>query len=477
MNRSLIVVIPDLPENHKADIRKAAERRGFDCLFFDEPSQSLPFLKEAEIVVGTDPVLSQNAPNLRWLCSPFAGTDRFIADDAFANPAAVLTNSSGAYGVTISEHVIMLLTEILRRQPEYQAHMEQREWVRRLPVRSIHGSRVTILGTGDVGQETLRCLRGLSPAQIIGVNRGGRNPDGLFDRIETADRLDGVLPESDLLIITLPGTQDTYRMIGEKQLKLLPDDAVIINVGRGPVIDQHALEAELRAGRLSAGLDVFEEEPVPQDSTLWTCPRLVMTPHVAGDTSLPHTMDRIVELFLGNFENYCSGRPLARQVDRRTGHMIRPDADSETGKSIRYATEADRDFWFSLDRHLSRDEFKRKLRDRMCYVLTQAGRPAAILRYSLFWDSIPFCTMLYVMDGEQRKGLGRMLMEHWEKEMKDRGYGLVMTSTQENEEAQYFYRAIGYTDCGELNLPFPGYEQPTELIMGKALARPGSQPD
>ena len=70
MNRNLIVVIPDLPENYKANIREAAERNGFDCRFFDEPAQSLPFLKEAEVVVGTDPVLSQNASNLRWLCSP-----------------------------------------------------------------------------------------------------------------------------------------------------------------------------------------------------------------------------------------------------------------------------------------------------------------------------------------------------------------------------------------------------------------------
>ena len=469
MNRNLIVVIPDLPENYKANIREAAERNGSDCRFFDEPAQSLPFLKEAEVVVGTDPVLSQNASNLRWLCSPFAGTDRFIADDAFANPAALLTNSSGAYGVTISEHVIMLLTEILRRQPEYQSHIEKREWVRRLPVRSIHGSRITLLGTGNVGQETLRCLRGFSPAQIIGVNRSGRNPEGLFDRIVKSGKLDEVLPETDILIISLPGTRDTCRMISEKQLKLLPDNAVVINVGRGSVIDQQALEAELRAGRLSAGLDVFEEEPIPQDSTLWSCPGLIITPHVAGDTSLPYTVDRIIELFLEDFENYCSGKPLVRLVDRRTGHPVRPEAEQNASVSVRYVTDADREFWFSLDRHLDKDEFERKIRDRMGYVLTKDGQPIAVLRYMLFWDSIPFCTLLYVKGDEQRKGYGRMLMEHWEKDMKARDYGLVMTSTQEDEEGQYFYRAIGYTDCGELNLPFPGYEQPSELILGKAL--------
>ena len=319
-NRSLIVVLPDLTESHKTAICSAADRHGFDCRFFDEPSQTLPFLKDAEIIVGTDPFLSRNAPNLRWLCSPFAGVDPFLADGAFASPSALLTCSSGAYGVTISEHVIMLLLEVLRRRPEYRAHMDRREWVRRLPVRGIFGSRITLLGTGDIGQETLRRLRPFQPGQILGVNRRGGNPGGLFDRIVQRDHLDDVLPETEILIISLPGTRDTFRIISGKQLKLLPDDAVIINVGRGSVIDQRALEAELRSGRLYAALDVFEEEPVPRDASLWDCPRLVMTPHVAGDTTLPHTVDRIVELFLGDFENYCAGRPLTQLVDRTIGY-------------------------------------------------------------------------------------------------------------------------------------------------------------
>ena len=137
--------------------------------------------------------------------------------------------------------------------------------------------------------------------------------------------------------------------------------------------------------------------------------------------------------------------------------------------SVRYATAADEVFWFSLDRHLSKDEYARKVRDHMGYVLLLGDRPAGVLRYSLFWDSIPFCTLLYVRKEEQRKGYGRLLMEHWEKDMKDRGYDLVMTSTQEDEEAQHFYRAIGYQDCGELNMPFPGHEQPKELILGKTI--------
>lgn len=137
--------------------------------------------------------------------------------------------------------------------------------------------------------------------------------------------------------------------------------------------------------------------------------------------------------------------------------------------SIGYLTEADREFWFSLDRHISPSEFDRKVREQMAYVMKQDERPIAILRYSLFWDSIPFCNMLYVETGEQHKGYGRALMEYWEQDMKSRGYDLVMTSTQSDESAQHFYRKLGYREIGGMMLPFPGYEQPMELILAKMI--------
>ena len=133
-------------------------------------------------------------------------------------------------------------------------------------------------------------------------------------------QLDSILPETDILVISLPGTAETLHMLNARRLAMLPDHALIINVGRGTVIDQPSLEAELRKGRLFAALDVFEQEPLPDDDPLWNCPNLLITPHVAGDMTLPYTRQRIVELFLEDFENYCAGRPLARQVDLKRGY-------------------------------------------------------------------------------------------------------------------------------------------------------------
>jgi len=136
---------------------------------------------------------------------------------------------------------------------------------------------------------------------------------------------------------------------------------------------------------------------------------------------------------------------------------------------IRYVTEGDRDLWFRLDRHLPEVEFQRKVRDRQGYVLLEEGLPAGLLRFNLFWDSIPFCTMLYVDEDFRHKGYGRMLMERWQEDMRERGYGMVLTSTQVDEEAQHFYRKLGYRECGSLILGAEGYSQPMEMFMVKEL--------
>ncbi len=140
-----------------------------------------------------------------------------------------------------------------------------------------------------------------------------------------------------------------------------------------------------------------------------------------------------------------------------------------SGWTVRHADASDRDFWFRLDRHMPESLFTSKAQAGQLLLLEIQGRPAAILRWNLFWDNTPFCNLLIVEENEQGKGYGRALMTHWENEMRGRGYDLVMTSTQADETAQHFYRKLGYRDCGGFVLPFPGHEQPTELILAKEL--------
>ncbi len=317
--KKIAAVLKELTDAQREKIRAAAEGRGFEIHFFDDAEEDPAYLKEAEILFGHLPQVVKDAPELKWICTPFAGVDQFLAKDAFANRSALLTNSSGAYGVTIAEHTVMMLLDILRRQPEYRRLVDAHEWRRDLAVRSIKDSRITLLGTGDIGQETAVRLRAFAPANLAGVNRSGRNPGG-FDRILTAANWETVLPETDVLIISLPGTKEAFHMLGRRQLALLPDGAVVINVGRGSVIDQEALLDELRSGRLYAGLDVFEKEPLGKDDPVWETPNLLITPHTAGNMTLKHTVEKTVEQFLEDFGNYCEGKPLKHLVDRERGY-------------------------------------------------------------------------------------------------------------------------------------------------------------
>ena len=135
---------------------------------------------------------------------------------------------------------------------------------------------------------------------------------------------------------------------------------------------------------------------------------------------------------------------------------------------IRYAQLNDKTEWFRLDGHLPEAVFEEKIRNKQGYILTEDDKMIGLLRYNLFWDNTPFCTMLFIDSDHRKKGYGKLLMEHWEQDMKSRGYGMLMTSTQVDEDAQHFYRKLGYKDCGGFVVDVPGYEQPMEMIMIKA---------
>ena len=136
---------------------------------------------------------------------------------------------------------------------------------------------------------------------------------------------------------------------------------------------------------------------------------------------------------------------------------------------IRYVQETDKTFWYQMDQHLPEGEFENKVRTRRGYVILKDGEPVGLLRYNLFWDNTPFCTMLYFNEKFRGRGYGSQLMEYWERDMKNQGYGMLLTSTQVDESAQHFYRKSGYKDCGSLILDIPKYAQPMEMFLVKEI--------
>lgn len=137
--------------------------------------------------------------------------------------------------------------------------------------------------------------------------------------------------------------------------------------------------------------------------------------------------------------------------------------------NIRFVESSDKEFWYTLDKHLPNKEFEKKVRDKMGYVILVDEKPIGVLRYNLFWDNTPFLTLIFIDWPYQKKGFGLKAMDFWEREMKKLGYGMIMVSTQVDEEAQHFYRKLGYKDCGCLVVDIPNYEQPMEMFMVKSL--------
>ena len=317
--RKLVAQYQGFTDKHKARIAECARKYGFTAVFCDDRDEALREAANAEVVIGFDPAFVKAGKQLKWICSPSAGINHFF--EALKGTDVMLSNSAGAHSLTIAEHIVMVTLELMRKRPEYIRLAGQRKWVIDLPVSSIHGSRITMVGTGNLAREAVKRLSAFDPERVVGVNRRGADPDGLFDRVVTVSELDTILPETDLLILSLPSTADTKGLLTEERLRRLPQTAYLVNVGRGDVLDEKALERILREGSLGgAALDVFEKEPLDPESTLWDCPNLVLTTHVAGNWTLPYTVDRITDLFLEDFANYCEGRPLKRRIDPERGY-------------------------------------------------------------------------------------------------------------------------------------------------------------
>ncbi len=307
---------------HQAQMTAAAQKLGFQIDFYLDGHLPKDKAADYEIIYGYCPPKElKAASSLRWLCCSYAGTDVYNDRSVFPHPGVLLTNSSGAYGITISEHLIMVLLMLLRRMPAFEEVVRRRGWLRSLPMRSICGSTITVLGTGDIGTNFARRAKALGAKTVRGVRRSMKPCDPAFDEVYTLDGLDAVLPKTEILVMALPNTPETAGVLSRQRIALLPEGAYVVNVGRGTAVDQEALMDALNGGHLAgAALDVMVPEPLPADHPLWDTKNLLITPHISGNMSLGITQDLDVDLFCEDLENYAAGRPLARLVDEKLGY-------------------------------------------------------------------------------------------------------------------------------------------------------------
>jgi phosphoglycerate dehydrogenase-like enzyme len=280
---------------------------------------------DAYVGFGMPRALFVAGKRLQWIHTAAAGVGSLLFPE-MTESDVVLTNSAGVHAVPMAEHVLGGLLYLLRQFDVAVAQQRERFWNRDpfvgegSRVRELGECRALIVGAGGIGTEIARRLSALG-VRCSGIRRRPQRgvPDG-FGEIFGVDVLDSTLSKADILIVAAPATPETRGLVTAGRLDHLPHGAIVVNVARGSLLDERALAERLRTGRLSgAVLDVFEREPLPAESDLWTVPRLLLTPHVSA-TSPGGYWRRELELFTDNWARFASGRPMRNVVDKRAGY-------------------------------------------------------------------------------------------------------------------------------------------------------------
>ncbi len=251
------------------------------------------------------------AGGLRWIHTASAGVDRLIFDGSLASDV-VVTNSRGVFDTPMAEYVLGLVLAFAKDLPGTLRHQDRREW-RHRETAMVAGTVAVVVGGGPIGVAVAALLRAVG-VRVRLVGRRAR------DGVHAADELPGLLADCDWLVLAAPLTDRTRGLVDADLLARLPPTARLINVGRGALVDEDALLAALRAGRLAgAALDVFCVEPLPKGHPLWSLPGVIVSPHMSGDAA--GWRDTLVDLFVDNLARYRAGQPLRNVVDKKFGYV------------------------------------------------------------------------------------------------------------------------------------------------------------
>jgi phosphoglycerate dehydrogenase-like enzyme len=259
----------------------------------------------------------KTCPNLKWLQLQTAGADNYVKE---LDKSVLLTCASGGYGHAVSEHMLGLTFELLKKLHLYRDEQSAGRWQNRGKVKSIQGAVVLVVGLGDIGGEYARRMKALG-AYVIGVRRVSHAKPDYVDELLLPHQMEEALPRADVVALAVPETANTIGLIGRSQLAKMKNDAVIINAGRGSAIDTEALCDALESNALGgAGLDVTDPEPLAPGHKLWKLENAVITPHVAGGRYMNETGQYIMKLNLENARRFVNGEILENIVDYETGY-------------------------------------------------------------------------------------------------------------------------------------------------------------
>jgi len=295
-------------------VRDEHQKEDFSSKEFDA------LLAQAEVIYGFRPPQNviARAPKLKWIQGMLAGVDYFLDKEIVRSPV-IVTNTSGIHATPVSEAALEMMLMLAKHAPVFFQQKQQRKWQRFLP-ELLHSKTAGIVGLGNIGKEVARLSKAFGMRVLAtrrSVRRAGqaRNVDKLLPK----EDLPELLSESDFVVLTLPFTTETNKMIGERELKTMKPTAFLINVGRGETVDEEALIRALEERWIAgAGLDTYVTEPLPESSKLWELPNVFISPHVSG---MLKNYDIVAnQLFCENLRRYLNGKKLLNVVNKKRGY-------------------------------------------------------------------------------------------------------------------------------------------------------------
>ena len=294
------------------------QQAAYEALFAKQPIEGLELTQnpqEATILLADPPKVApllDEFPALEWIQSTFAGIDALT--NKGLRQDYTLTNIRGCFGQLISEYVLGLATAHQRHFAIYQTQQQANQWQPH-PYNTLAGQTMVILGTGSIGSHLARSAKALG-FHLVGVNRSGTANEPAFDAILPLAELNTALEQADIMVSTLPATADTNDILNTTSLGHCRK-ALLFNVGRGNALCETGLLSALDSGAIAhAFLDVFKQEPLPEDHPFWQHPAITITPHIAAE-SFPH---QVMAIFRNNAERWMNQQPLRYTIDFQQGY-------------------------------------------------------------------------------------------------------------------------------------------------------------
>lgn len=315
----MILFSAKISKKHQERLMKEFPEENF--IFCNDMKEAKNSLSEAEILVtyGEDVTAEdvRDAKHLKWMMVLSAGIEKLPFKEIIQQDI-LITNARGIHKIPMAEYTIAMLLQVVRKAKTIYERQAEKQWDRSIKMDEISQKTMLIAGTGAIGQEVARLAKAFR-MKTIGVSRSGRKVEH-FDENHGTEQLHNELPQADFVVSVLPSTRETKYLFNEDSFRSMPNHAIFLNMGRGDVVQTEVLLEAVRNGEIShAVLDVFEEEPLPEDHPMWIEENITITPHLSGIS--PHYVSRALTIFERNLASYRSkGKNVINKIDLDRGY-------------------------------------------------------------------------------------------------------------------------------------------------------------